>query len=125
MCSKKSALYSALLFNQTRRTRKIMAAQLLRRALGSRSSQILPNTTTASAGPNYSLLASVARAFSSATTPITATLFPGDGIGPEIAESVKQVSPPSLSSYSELLLKYVDTDVCIVFLLVLLVLFMI
>lgn len=123
MCSKKSALYSALLFNQTRRTRKIMAAQLLRRALGSRSSQILPNT--ASAGPNYSLLASVARAFSSATTPITATLFPGDGIGPEIADSVKQVSPPSLSSYSELLLKYVDTDVCIVFLLVLLVLFMI
>ncbi|KAJ4844335.1 Isocitrate dehydrogenase [NAD] catalytic subunit 5, mitochondrial [Turnera subulata] len=32
-----------------------------------------------------------ARAFASASTPITATLFPGDGIGPEIAESVKQV----------------------------------
>lgn len=29
--------------------------------------------------------------FSTSGTPITATLFPGDGIGPEIAESVKQV----------------------------------
>ncbi|GKV16360.1 hypothetical protein SLEP1_g27013 [Rubroshorea leprosula] len=30
-------------------------------------------------------------AFSAASTPIRATLFPGDGIGPEIAESVKTV----------------------------------
>lgn len=49
-----------------------MASQILRRTLGSR---YLAN----------------ARAFSSASTPIRATLFPGDGIGPEIAESVKQV----------------------------------
>jgi isocitrate dehydrogenase (NAD+) len=49
-----------------------MASQILRRTLGSR---YLSNP----------------RAFSSASTPIRATLFPGDGIGPEIAESVKQV----------------------------------
>lgn len=29
--------------------------------------------------------------FSTSATPITATFFPGDGIGPEIAESVKQI----------------------------------
>lgn len=61
-----------------------MATQLLRRVLGSRSSQILSAT-------NPNLPFPIARAFSSYTTPITATLFPGDGIGPEIAESVKQV----------------------------------
>ena len=32
-----------------------------------------------------------ARCYSDATKTITATLFPGDGIGPEIAEAVKQV----------------------------------
>ncbi|CAN0881207.1 Isocitrate dehydrogenase [NAD] catalytic subunit 5, mitochondrial [Linum grandiflorum] len=53
--------------------------QLLGRALRSRSDQILSSSSAFSS----------ARAFSSA--PITATLFPGDGIGPEIAESVKQV----------------------------------
>ena len=31
------------------------------------------------------------RYYSDATKTITATLFPGDGIGPEIAEAVKQV----------------------------------
>jgi hypothetical protein len=31
------------------------------------------------------------RYYSDATKMITATLFPGDGIGPEIAEAVKQV----------------------------------
>ncbi|KAF4403455.1 hypothetical protein G4B88_008101 [Cannabis sativa] len=36
-------------------------------------------------------LTAAARLLSSATAPITVTLFPGDGIGPEIAESVKQV----------------------------------
>ncbi|KAJ6407448.1 hypothetical protein OIU84_010861 [Salix udensis] len=36
-------------------------------------------------------ISSAARAFSSAPSPIPATLFPGDGIGPEIAEAVKQV----------------------------------
>ena len=56
----------------------IMASQLLRRALGSHSN------------PSTAFVAT--RAFSSATT-IRATLFPGDGIGPEIAESVKQVGP--------------------------------
>ncbi|OAY40970.1 isocitrate dehydrogenase [NAD] catalytic subunit 5, mitochondrial [Manihot esculenta] len=69
-----------------------MASQLLRLALGSRSSQTLSSTATNPVtARNYSLLASAARAFSSATAPIKATLFPGDGIGPEIAESVKQV----------------------------------
>ena len=56
--------------------------QLLRRTLGTRylASRANPSTT---------------RFFSSdASTPIRATLFPGDGIGPEISESVKQVSLP-------------------------------
>ena len=35
------------------------------------------------------------RYYSDATKTITATLFPGDGIGPEIAEAVKQVSIPT------------------------------
>ena len=52
-----------------------MASQLLRRIFSS-----------ANANPT-----SAARAFSSVSTSIRATLFPGDGIGPEIAESVKQV----------------------------------
>ncbi|KAK4281493.1 hypothetical protein QN277_012977 [Acacia crassicarpa] len=54
-----------------------MASQLLRRFLGRRSSQV-------------SSLSDL-RTFSSVSTPIRATLFPGDGIGPEIADSVKQV----------------------------------
>ncbi|XP_045813129.1 isocitrate dehydrogenase [NAD] catalytic subunit 5, mitochondrial-like isoform X1 [Trifolium pratense] len=49
-----------------------MASQILRRTLGSR---YFANQ----------------RPFSSVSTPIRATLFPGDGIGPEIAESVKQI----------------------------------
>lgn len=32
----------------------------------------------------------------SPSVPIKATLFPGDGIGPEIAESVKQVLSPAV-----------------------------
>ncbi|KAK9920926.1 hypothetical protein M0R45_029463 [Rubus argutus] len=67
-----------------------MASQLLRRAIGSRSTQFF----SGSANPCPTLLSSsspVARFFSSTSTPITATLFPGDGIGPEIAESVKQI----------------------------------
>ena len=63
-----------------------MATHLLRRVLGSRSSQILSAT---SSNPNSAL--TVARAYSVDTTPIRATLFPGDGIGPEIAQSVKKV----------------------------------
>ncbi|KAH0927592.1 hypothetical protein HID58_019848, partial [Brassica napus] len=59
-----------------------MAAFLARRLLG---------TSTSSS----SALMSSARAFSSSTTPIKATLFPGDGIGPEIAESFKQVPFPN------------------------------
>jgi isocitrate dehydrogenase (NAD+) len=50
--------------------------QVLRRVLGASGSTQISST---------------ARAFSSAPAPIIATLFPGDGIGPEIAESVKQV----------------------------------
>lgn len=64
-----------------------MAAFLSRRLIGNRSSQILGISNSSSG----SALNSVARAFFSSTTPIKATLFPGDGIGPEIAESVKQV----------------------------------
>ncbi|KAK3226531.1 hypothetical protein Dsin_006393 [Dipteronia sinensis] len=63
-----------------------MATHLLRRVLGSRSSQILSATN-----PNPNSALTVARAYSVDTTPIRATLFPGDGIGPEIAESVKKV----------------------------------
>lgn len=63
-----------------------MASQILRRVVGSRSTRI----PTPPSNPS-SLLPALGRAFSS-NTPITATLFPGDGIGPEIAESVKQVS---------------------------------
>ncbi|PKI68129.1 hypothetical protein CRG98_011428 [Punica granatum] len=76
-----------------------MAAQILRRVVGSRSTQILSSP----ANPT-SVLPALARAFSS-QTPIRATLFPGDGIGPEIAESVKQVPFSSahraVSSYAE------------------------
>ncbi|XP_015866645.3 isocitrate dehydrogenase [NAD] catalytic subunit 5, mitochondrial isoform X1 [Ziziphus jujuba] len=61
-----------------------MASHLLRRAFGSRSNRIL---SSLSSQPS----AVTPRVFSSATAPIQATLFPGDGIGPEIAESVKQV----------------------------------
>uniref|UniRef100_A0A803Q5J3 Isopropylmalate dehydrogenase-like domain-containing protein n=1 Tax=Cannabis sativa TaxID=3483 RepID=A0A803Q5J3_CANSA len=62
-----------------------MASHLLRRVLGTRSNQIISSTSPASP------LAAAARLLSSVTAPITVTLFPGDGIGPEIAESVKQV----------------------------------
>ncbi|GMN34119.1 hypothetical protein TIFTF001_042008 [Ficus carica] len=68
-----------------------MASQLLRRALGSHSTQIL-SAASPSSCLSSPAIAAAARAFSStATDPIRATLFPGDGIGPEIAESVKQV----------------------------------
>ncbi|CAD5330680.1 unnamed protein product [Arabidopsis thaliana] len=63
-----------------------MAANLARRLIGNRSTQILGAVNSSSGAAT-----SVARAFCSSTTPITATLFPGDGIGPEIAESVKKV----------------------------------
>ncbi|KAM5559787.1 hypothetical protein ABKV19_021127 [Rosa sericea] len=68
-----------------------MASQLLRRVIGSRSST---HFLSGGANPCPALLSSsspAARVFSSTSTPITATLFPGDGIGPEIAESVKQI----------------------------------
>ena len=88
-----------------------MASQLLRRALGSHS--------------NPSTAFEAARAFSSATT-LRATLFPGDGIGPEIAESVKQVGPSlslslslslSDSSLSDSLCSpmKIDTELCFFF----------
>ncbi|XP_038883380.1 isocitrate dehydrogenase [NAD] catalytic subunit 5, mitochondrial isoform X2 [Benincasa hispida] len=63
-----------------------MASQLLKRALGSQSGQIFSLSSILSSSSPLPV-----RAFSSAATPIRATLFPGDGIGPEIAESVKQV----------------------------------
>nr|AAM60999.1 putative (NAD+) isocitrate dehydrogenase [Arabidopsis thaliana] len=63
-----------------------ITAFLARRLIGNGSSQIL-GTSSSSSGP----FISVSRAFFSSSTPIKATLFPGDGIGPEIAESVKQV----------------------------------
>ncbi|XP_023636164.1 isocitrate dehydrogenase [NAD] catalytic subunit 5, mitochondrial [Capsella rubella] len=63
-----------------------MAAHLARRLIGNRSTQILGAVNSSSGAAT-----SVARAFCSSTTPITATMFPGDGIGPEIAESVKKV----------------------------------
>ncbi|XP_042521217.1 isocitrate dehydrogenase [NAD] catalytic subunit 5, mitochondrial-like [Macadamia integrifolia] len=70
-----------------------MASQILRRVLRGRqaeqlSTALIENTSS----PRF--LSSPVRALSSATystQPIRATLFPGDGIGPEIATSVKQV----------------------------------
>lgn len=60
-----------------------MALQICRRVL--RNSSFLSSPATFLANPNL-------RSFSSsAGNEITATLFPGDGIGPEIANSVKQV----------------------------------
>ncbi|KAF3796292.1 Isocitrate dehydrogenase NAD catalytic subunit 5 [Nymphaea thermarum] len=56
-----------------------MAASIFGRALRRQSTKLFLARTLSSA------------AAASATTPIRATLFPGDGIGPEIAESVKQV----------------------------------
>ncbi|XP_031503383.1 isocitrate dehydrogenase [NAD] catalytic subunit 5, mitochondrial-like isoform X6 [Nymphaea colorata] len=56
-----------------------MAASIFGRALRRQSTTLFLARTLSSA------------AAASATTPIRATLFPGDGIGPEIAESVKQV----------------------------------
>ncbi|KAF3780693.1 Valine--tRNA ligase [Nymphaea thermarum] len=63
-----------------------MAASIFGRALRCQSTTLFLARTLSSA------------AAGSATTPIRATLFPGDGIGPEIVESVKQVS--SSLSYS-------------------------
>ncbi|KAF3772385.1 3-isopropylmalate dehydrogenase [Nymphaea thermarum] len=56
-----------------------MAASIFGRALRCQSTTLFLTRTISSA------------ATGSATTPIRATLFPGDGIGPEIVESVKQV----------------------------------
>lgn len=72
-----------------------MAAHLARRLIGNRSTQILGAVNSSSGAAT-----SVARAFCSSTTPITATLFPGDGIGPEIAESVKKVPHPIFENCS-------------------------
>lgn len=81
-----------------------MASHLLRRALGSHSN------------PSTAFVA--ARAFSSSATTIRATLFPGDGIGPEIAESVKQVGPPlSLSLRFFAFSMKIDTKLCFFFIL--------
>lgn len=62
-----------------------MASLLVRRMIGNRSSKILEIAY-------FSTSTLVSRAFSSSSLiPITTTLLPGDGIGPEIAESLKQV----------------------------------
>ncbi|KAF2289917.1 hypothetical protein GH714_039169 [Hevea brasiliensis] len=67
-----------------------MASQLLRRALGSRSSQILSSTTTAAAGPNF--LASVGRqGFLLLYNSDNSHSLSWRRYRPEIAESVKQV----------------------------------
>lgn len=56
-----------------------MASGIMKRVLGNRANGIFST-------------AAFSRSFSSSSDLITATLFPGDGIGPEIAESVKEVS---------------------------------
>ncbi|KAM7280548.1 hypothetical protein ACFE04_007682 [Oxalis oulophora] len=67
-----------------------MASNLLR-SLARRSNQIIATTTNPI--PNY-------RGFSSSvSTPIRATLFPGDGIGPEIAASVKMNGKNIMQSF--------------------------
>ncbi|MQL90439.1 hypothetical protein Taro_023023 [Colocasia esculenta] len=76
-----------------------MASQLLRRLLSIKApaGRIAASSLLANASPAVSSAGGVfspapSRSFSlEAATPIRATLFPGDGIGPEIAESVKQV----------------------------------
>ncbi|KAF6155258.1 hypothetical protein GIB67_019784 [Kingdonia uniflora] len=72
-----------------------MASQILKRVLRNRntfqqiSTPLLSNPNSSSRVLASSLNRSMTDA--SLTQPIQATLFPGDGIGPEIAESVKQV----------------------------------
>jgi hypothetical protein len=60
---------------------------VLSRRLGSN-----PATTTAPASSHARSLSSFNSSDSEDEKPITCTLFPGDGIGPEIALSVKEVS---------------------------------
>ncbi|CAH8356459.1 unnamed protein product [Eruca vesicaria subsp. sativa] len=65
-----------------------MATFLARGMIVNRSRTLLLGITNSRLSSSGML---VARAFSSSIIPITATLLHGDGIGPEIAESVKQV----------------------------------
>ncbi|KVH99957.1 Isocitrate and isopropylmalate dehydrogenase family [Cynara cardunculus var. scolymus] len=67
-----------------------MASQIARRLLRRRVTNEIFMTTTRS--PSMGLFSSFDRNYSSCSSNlIRATLFPGDGIGPEIAESVKKV----------------------------------
>lgn len=68
-----------------------MASRIVKRLLDNRAGKIF-----SSAGA----LPSIHRSFSSSSDLITATLFPGDGIGPEIAESVKQVRFSDSNTYT-------------------------
>ncbi|GMH24937.1 hypothetical protein Nepgr_026780 [Nepenthes gracilis] len=65
-----------------------MASQILRRVLRRFSSTTSSSPFSSNPYPHRNFDRCLS---SAATTPITATLFPGDGIGPEIAESVKKV----------------------------------
>ncbi|KAI3696750.1 hypothetical protein L6452_29278 [Arctium lappa] len=66
-----------------------MASQIARRLLRSRLTNEIFTTTRS---PSMGLFSSLDRNYSSSSSNlIRATLFPGDGIGPEIAESVKQI----------------------------------
>ncbi|KAI3738301.1 hypothetical protein L2E82_28325 [Cichorium intybus] len=66
----------------------MMAFQIAKRLLRSRAAN---EVFTMTRSPSVGLFSSTDRNYSSSSNLIRATLFPGDGIGPEIAESVKQV----------------------------------
>lgn len=86
-------LYSLLLLLLLLVIYGVVMASKICQLLRSRSiDQILSRVFTSPARSIASL--------ASSSNPIRATLFPGDGIGPEIAESVKQV--PLLSQFSYL-----------------------
>ena len=60
-------------------------------------------------------LQSGSAAFSSATQqPITATLFPGDGIGPEIAEALQEIFKAA-GAPIEWDVQHIGTQVCVSF----------
>ncbi|PSR92836.1 3-isopropylmalate dehydrogenase [Actinidia chinensis var. chinensis] len=71
-----------------------MASQIVRRVLRARASEICAaqSAINPSSARVFSCFdRSLSSAAASDSDLIRATLFPGDGIGPEIAESVKQV----------------------------------
>ncbi|KAK9112921.1 hypothetical protein Scep_020440 [Stephania cephalantha] len=88
-------LYEAPILNETFSSRSLMASQIVRRVLRSRTIEQIATPLIANGNSFGRVFVSTPyRCIStdaSPNHPIRATLFPGDGIGPEIANSVKQV----------------------------------